>query len=74
MSMNDNLEEKIIGLESRLAFAEDTIAGLNAIVADQNKEIQSIGIYCRELKNKIDELSESGGSAGLGAEERPPHY
>jgi len=73
MSMNNDLEEKIIGLESRLAFAEDTITGLNTTISDQNKEIHSIRAYCLKLKSKIDELAEADGS-NFGSDEKPPHY
>jgi uncharacterized coiled-coil protein SlyX len=73
MSNNHGLEEKIISLESRLAFTEDLITGLNAEIAEQNKELHGIKVYCRELKKKIDELSEAD-SSDLNSDQKPPHY
>ncbi len=73
MSTNNELEEKIISLESRLAFSEDLINGLNAAIAGQNKEINGLKLYCKELKKKLDELAENDGS-DLGPDQKPPHY
>lgn len=73
MSTNNELEEKIISLESRLAFSEDLINGLNTAIAEQNREIMGIKNYCKELKKKIDELAENDGS-NLSSDQKPPHY
>ena len=73
MNIDNETLEKLISLESRLAFTEDTINGLNSIIADQNAEIAAIKAYCRELKTKLDELAESDASS-FKADQKPPHY
>ncbi len=66
-------EEKIVDIQSRLAFQEDTLQGLNAVIARQQQEI-------RDLKKEIDSLKEGlrGVAAAIpGNKEEdppPPHY
>lgn len=67
------MEERIINIETRIAFYEKTIDELNSIVFEQAKEI---GL----LQQKLDTILEMMKSAGntilkdIKDETPPPHY
>lgn len=70
-SANDRLEE----LESRLAFQDDLIESLNAVVARQDRELADLSRRLRELESRFNELAEAAGPPGAAAGyEVPPHY
>lgn len=67
------MENRIINLETRIAFYEKTIDELNSVVFEQAKEI-------RILQQKMELINEMVKSAGnsilkdLKDETPPPHY
>lgn len=73
----ENLEQRIIELESKFCFQNETIESLNQVVIDQQKEIQ-------QLNSKIEQIiqflksSLSSNSADVVQnpldESLPPHY
>ena len=68
-----DMEDRIIELETRMIYAENTIDELNKTIAAQNTEIDKLRKFCLELKSKVDELRESGGGEPM-EHSRPPHY
>ncbi len=67
------MEDRIISLETKLAFAEDSIQELNKTVLSQEKDIQKLRAFCLELQKKLNDLAESDNS-DFSADQRPPHY
>lgn len=65
-------ETRLIELETKFAYQEETLRELNEIVTAQQKQLEQLKILCRQLLQRID----SGGGAvkGAVAEEVPPHY
>jgi len=66
-------EDRIIELEIKQAYQEDLIQALNAVVADQQKQIGRLEETCRLLNEKIKSLAQTGQSIEI-VDERPPHY
>jgi SlyX protein len=66
------MNDKIVDLESRLAYQEHTLDTLNKVVIEQQKEIAQLNHFIRILKDKIKDVEENGGANQ--ANERPPHY
>lgn len=66
------MNDKIVDLESRLAYQEHTLDTLNKVVIEQQKEIAQLNHFIRILKDKIKDVEENGGISQ--ANERPPHY
>ncbi|MFU8783679.1 SlyX family protein [Aliidiomarina sp.] len=66
------LEQRVIDLESQLAFQEDTISELNRLVAKQSDELQRIQKHIMIMAERVQQIPES--SAPSSADERPPHY
>ena len=64
-----NQEERIIELETKLAFLENYINELNVVVIEQEKSIKKLAAQTEELKKQINSAKES-----LPDGEKPPHY
>ena len=68
-----NLEEKLIELETKLTFQEDTIEQLNRVIIDQQKKIDKISNQLLRLDSKISEnLTQQDNNSNQ--HEIPPHY
>ena len=70
----DNLEEKIILLEERQAFQEDTIQKLDDAVSEQQRQIMALEDQLKHLLSQFRKLELSIPDVGLAEDEKPPHY
>ncbi|WP_299982561.1 SlyX family protein [uncultured Pseudoteredinibacter sp.] len=68
--------ERLAELEARQIYSEDTIAQLNDVVAQQDKEIAALQLQLSHLAKKIDDMQYAveQGTPGTVTQERPPHY
>jgi SlyX protein len=70
-------EAKLIDLQTRFAFQEDSIQALNDVVARQQKQIDTLTRELALHREKLAELMEAQSErmvhAGA-ADDRPPHY
>jgi len=64
--------EDLIPIETRLAYQEKLLHELNAVVFEQQKEIDRLQELCRFLGDRIQALGEPTGQAPYN--EKPPHY
>ena len=66
-------EERLIELETRLAYQDDALTVLNEVVTRQDRRIQQLEETCRLL---IERLRNNGDPVFVGtpADEVPPHY
>lgn len=67
-----SLELRIVELETRQAFQDDTIQALNDLVFEQNKVIDRLQLQVAELIKRYEEMV--GQYGGGGEEPPPPHY
>ncbi len=67
------MEDRLIDLETRLAYQEATLQELNQIVAEQSQQIERLERVCRELANRIARGVDSV-HKGTAEDELPPHY
>jgi SlyX protein len=68
-------DSRLDDLESRLAFQDDLIEELNAVIARQDREILDLARRLKDLELRMIELSEAAASpGGSAAHEVPPHY
>jgi len=63
------LEEKMISLETKIAYLENFVADLNQVIIDQEKCIRQLMLETEIIKKEIDEKKEK-----LPEMEKPPHY
>lgn len=72
MPDHQDLAAKLEALEIKLAFQEDTIDTLNAMVTKQDKEIQQLWAANKLLKQSLNDMK--SGTEGDEPEPPPPHY
>ncbi|UTW14037.1 SlyX family protein [Marinobacterium rhizophilum] len=65
--------QRLDDLESRIAFQEDTLDALNAIVARQDLEIQRLTSIVKTLNGQIKQLAPAS-AEDMADEPPPPHY
>ena len=67
------IENRLVELEVKAGFAEDTLDQLNALVYRQQQQIDMLVRQMRELHQRMPE-SAGGARAGDPRDELPPHY
>lgn len=68
------LEDKLIDLQSQLAFQEDTVQTLNEVVTEQQGQIERLNEMMVLLKHQFEQSQFDSGVDNSAVEERPPHY
>ena len=68
------IEKRILELETKAAYQEDTVEALNDIVYRQQKQIDDLQETCKRLLERISTLSINNGSVESPVDEKPPHY
>lgn len=67
--------QRIDELESRLAFLDDTVEQLNAVIVRQDHDIRLLQQQLTELVARIEDLGGAGAESGDSPQhEIPPHY
>jgi SlyX protein len=67
-------ERRLVDLESRLAFADDTVRSLNDIVAKQQLRLDALVQQVQQLRRQVEGLRTEVAATGSTDDERPPHY
>ena len=70
----DMSEERLIEIETKIAYQEKTIKDLNDALYEQQLELERLGDICRSLAKQIRELSGAALGFDAPANEKPPHY
>ena len=66
--MNEEIEQRLIKLESIISCQDQMLEDLNDVVIDQNKIISEIKTELKNLKQSLQTLSEERD------DRPPPHY
>jgi len=67
-------EDRLVEIETKIAFQEHTIKELNDALYEQQQEIERLGDTCNLLVKRMKELSETTMGIDAPANEKPPHY
>ncbi len=67
-------EERLVKIETKIAFQEKTIKDLNDVLYEQQREIERLGAICGDLVKRVKELSDFIQGSDAPANEKPPHY
>jgi len=67
-------EERLVEIETKIAFQEQTIKDLNDVLCEQQQEIERLGSIYDALVKRVKELSEFTPGMDAPANEKPPHY
>ena len=66
-------ENRLIEIESRLAFQEDHIQALNQAMLVMQKQIDGLETLCQMLKSRLGEMEKLVPIESM-PEQKPPHY
>jgi SlyX protein len=69
---NQMNEERLVELETRLAYQDQLVEALNKLVFEQDKRVQKLELTCKNLGKQLLDLAED--SAIAESDEPPPHY
>ncbi len=70
--MSMEIEGRVVELETRLAFQDDTIQSLNDVLVEQQKRIDHLQMQVAGLAKRQEELT---GQIEISEDEAPPpHY
>jgi SlyX protein len=67
------IEQRLIDLEIKASFTEDTVDQLNEVIVRQQQQIDALVYEIMQLRQQLPE-SGSGTAAGQPAGDLPPHY
>lgn len=70
----NTLENRLVELETRLAYQDDVVLALNDVVSRQQRQIDNLESVVRMLIERIRQLPVSSDTADATAPEIPPHY
>lgn len=66
-------EDRLLDIETTLAYQDDLVGALNKLVAEQQDRISRLEDECRALNQALKELTEAMMAANV-IDEKPPHY
>ena len=69
--MTDELESRLIDLEIKLGFQEDLINSFNAIIIDQQFQLEALQ---KQLRHLYQNLPAKPQVLDFPLDEKPPHY
>ena len=67
-------EQRIIEIETRLAYQEQTLAELNDVLTDQQAQLTRLEDLNKALEARLAAMAEAMPRDGGAPDERPPHY
>lgn len=66
--------DRLIEIETKLAFQEDTVQTLNAVVCRQQQQIEQLEATVKLLIERYRQLSAQADDGDKPMHEKPPHY
>jgi len=66
-------ENRLIDIETKLAYQEDLLLSLNQLVTEQRDRLDALQATCKLLLERVQEVSEASGASDS-QYEVPPHY
>ena len=70
---SNELENRLVELETRIAFQEQTISELSDVIVRQQAEIDQVGQKMQRLAGRMANFEEFRGDGSV-PEPPPPHY
>jgi SlyX protein len=67
----DDMEDRLIELETRLTYQDDLLQKLDEVVIMQQREIDALKLQVRHISDQLRNVSPEG---SMGEEPPPPHY
>ncbi|ANO52010.1 SlyX family protein [Woeseia oceani] len=67
-------EQRIIEIETKLAYQEVMLGELNQVLTDQQSQLTRLERLSARLIERLQSMAANGEGADDGGDERPPHY
>ena len=67
-------ENRLVDIETKIAFQEDTIQELNKIVYQQQQKIDQLECLFKQLKERVKTETDTARAASDPSDDIPPHY
>jgi SlyX protein len=67
-------EQRIIEIETKLAYQEQMLGELNQVLTDQQAQLSNLERVSRRLVERLESLGSAGEGGDDPVDERPPHY
>ncbi len=67
-------EQRLVDIETKIAFQEKSIKDLNDVIYEQQQEIDRLRAICDLLVGRVKDLSDFIPGSDGPADEKPPHY
>ena len=67
-------EERLVEIETKIAYHELTLKDLNEVIYEQQQEIERLRSLCDALVKRVKEFSRFVPGIAAPANEKPPHY
>jgi SlyX protein len=67
-------KDRLIEIETKLAFQEDTLQALNDVVCRQQAQIEQLEARLTLWVDRVRQMAESQVTINKPADEKPPHY
>ena len=74
MNETDTTERRLVDLESRSAFQEETVRELNDALVRQQERIDRLEASLNVVVEQLRQGGEDDRQSGAPEDERPPHY
>ncbi len=67
------IEDRLVDIEIKLSYQEETIKELNSVVCEQQRQIDHLELICKGFERQIKDFPQIiGGKPPL--DDKPPHY
>jgi len=67
------MDERLIEIETKVAYQEHTISELNDVIYRQQQQIDQLERICKALTDSVQDMAENT-TSNTGGHEKPPHY
>ncbi|MBA3981027.1 MAG: SlyX protein [Alcanivorax sp.] len=67
-------DDRLVDIETKLAYQEDLVQALNGVVARQQQQIDQLEKACRSLIEHLNSMSDVVKTLQRPEDEIPPHY
>ena len=67
------MDERLIEIETKVAYQEHTISELSDVIYRQQQQIDQLERICNALSDRMQDMAESA-TTDKGGHEKPPHY
>lgn len=74
VATQEAVDQRLMDIESKLAYQEDLVDSLNDIVTKQSEELTAMHKHLAKLANVVGGLLEGGDKEQSDEQEIPPHY